>query len=191
MPDSFADQIAEHQRVINALTAHVALIENMADTIVDCLRRGGTVFTLGNGGSAADAQHIAAELVGRFKQNRKALKAVALSTDTSALTAIANDFGYEQVFARQVEALVKENDVVWALSVSGRSPNVLRALESARKSGAMCIGFTGTAGGPMRERCDLCLMIDHAQSDRVQEAHILAYHMICDHIERQCALGNV
>lgn len=184
MPDSLADQIADHQRVIASLAEQVSLLERMAGVIVEALRAGGTVYTLGNGGSAADAQHIAAELVGRFKRNRRALRAVALTTDTSALTAISNDYGYEFVFARQVEALVSKGDVVWALSVSGRSPNVLEALRTARQRGATCIGFTGTSGQALSDLCDHCLMVDHDQSDRVQEAHLLAYHLICDGIER-------
>lgn len=187
MPDSLAAQIAEHQRVVEVLAGQITLLENIADTIVDRLRLGGTVFTLGNGGSAADAQHLAAELVGRFKQNRRALRAIALTTDTSALTAISNDFGFDAVFSRQIEALVAKNDVVWALSVSGRSPNVLRALEAAGRIGATRLGFTGCGGQAMSKLCDHCLMVDHAQSDRVQETHLLAYHLICDRIERRFA----
>jgi D-sedoheptulose 7-phosphate isomerase len=187
VPESFADQLAAHQRVIASLADQIPLIERMADAVLDRLRAGGTVYTLGNGGSAADAQHIAAELVGRFKRDRRGFRAVALTTDTSALTAISNDYGYDRVFTRQVEALVTRGDVVWALSVSGRSPSVLRALEVGKGIGAMRIGFTGAAGGAMKELCDHCLMIDHTSTDRVQEAHLLAYHLVCDRIERQLA----
>jgi D-sedoheptulose 7-phosphate isomerase len=122
-------------------------------------------------------------LVGRFKRDRKALPAIALTTDSSILTAVANDLGAEQCFARQVEALVTERDTVWALSVSGRSPNVIRALEAAKKIGATIIGFTGRSGGLFPEICDLCFRVDHDHSDRVQEVHALAYHLICDRIE--------
>ena len=133
------------------------------------------------------AQHIAAELVGRFKQDRRALPAVALTTDTSILTAVSNDIGYEHCFARQVEALATARDVVWVLSVSGRSPNVLRAAEAAKRIGAFVIGFTSRTGGALPELCDLLLCADHESSDRVQEVHELAYHLICDRIERHCS----
>jgi D-sedoheptulose 7-phosphate isomerase len=183
--DSMAKQIAEHQRVVDAAAKQVELLERMAERIIECFGQGGRVYTLGNGGSAADAQHIAAELVGRFRRDRRALPAVALTTDTSTLTAVSNDFGYEFVFARQVEALVTSRDVVWALSTSGRSPNVLRAIEAAKRIGAFVIGFTSRGGGSMRELCDLCFVVDHDASDRVQEVHILAYHLLCDHVEKR------
>jgi len=187
VPESFAQQIAAHQQVIARLADQGDLIERIADRIVGCLKAGGKVFTLGNGGSAADAQHIAAELVGRFKRDRRALAAIALTTDSSALTAISNDLGYEVVFARQVEALAQAGDVVWALSVSGQSPNVLRALETARVIGATCVVFTGRRGQALQALSDFCLIIDHDQSDRVQEAHLLAYHLICDRVEHRCS----
>lgn len=138
---------------------------------------------LGNGGSAADAQHIAAELLGRFKRDRRALPALALTTDSSTLTAIANDVGYERVFARQIEGLVCKGDVVWALSTSGNSPNVVAALHAARAQGATTIGFTGQTGGSMAASCDLVLRVPHASSDRIQEAHQIAYHYVCERIE--------
>jgi len=177
------NQILEHQRVVETVIGQVGLLEQTADRLIACFDAGGRVYLLGNGGSAADAQHIAAELVGRFKKNRKALPAIALTTDTSTLTAVSNDIGFEQVFSRQIEALVTKRDTVWALSVSGRSPNVLCALQAARKIGATIIGFTGKSGGEMAELCDLCFRADHDQSDRVQEVHQLAYHLICDAIE--------
>ena len=139
------------------------------------------------GEAPADAQHIAAELVGRFKRDRRGFRTVALPTDTSALTAISNDYGYDRVFTRQVEALVTRGDVVWALSVSGRSPSVLRVLEVGKGIGAIRHRIHRRAGGAMKELCDHCLMIDHTSSDRVQEAHLLAYHLVCDRIERQLA----
>jgi len=181
------EKFAEHQRVVEAAIGQVGLLEQIADRIIACIDAGGRVYLLGNGGSAADAQHIAAELVGRFKRNRKALPAIALTTDTSTLTALSNDIGFEQVFSRQIEALVTKRDIAWALSVSGRSTNVIRALQSAKKLGATVIGFTGKSGGAMAELCDLCFRVDHDQSDRVQEVHQLAYHLICDRIERYFA----
>jgi D-sedoheptulose 7-phosphate isomerase len=183
------EQIEEHQRVVTAAREHIPLFERIADQLITCFNSGGKLYVFGNGGSAADAQHIAAELVGRFKQDRKALPAVALTTDTSILTAVTNDVGGENIFLRQVEALVTDADVVWVLSVSGRSPNVLRALEAARQMGAYLIGFTGRRGTPLRELCDLCFTADHDTSDRVQEAHQLAYHLICDRIERSYLPG--
>ena len=125
MSDSMKDQIAEHHQAVESAIGHVELLARMADRIVECFSSGGKLYILGNGGSAADAQHIAAELVGRFKRDRRALPAVALTTDSSILTAVANDLGAEKCFSRQVEALVTEKDVVWALSVSGQSPTVV------------------------------------------------------------------
>ena len=177
-------QIVEHQRVVTAAVEQVPLLERIADRIIAGFKQGGRLYVLGNGGSAADAQHIAAELVGRFKHDRKALPAVALTTDTSVLTAVANDTGAENCFARQVEALVTDRDIVWALSVSGTSPNVIRALERAQALGAFNIGFTGRSGGLFTEYCDLCFRVDHDVSDRVQEVHQLAYHLVCDRIEQ-------
>jgi len=181
------EQIQDHQRVVAAMFEHTALLARIAERLIACFAGGGRVYLLGNGGSAADAQHIAAELVGRFKKDRKALPAIALTTDTSVVTAVSNDLGYEHVFARQIEALVTKNDIVWALSVSGRSPNVVRALQSAKKIGATVIGFTSRSGGAMAELCDFCFRVEHDHSDRVQEVHQLAYHLICDRIERHFA----
>lgn len=187
MSGTLNEQIREHQRVVKVAAEQTDLLERIAKRIIGCFAQGGRLFILGNGGSAADAQHIAAELVGRFKRDRKALPAVALTTDTSVLTAVTNDLGGEFCFARQVEALVGEKDVVWALSVSGRSPNVLRAMEVAKSKRAGRIGFTGRGGGPLMEWCDLCFVADHTDSDRVQEVHQLAYHLVCDTIERHFA----
>src|SRR3990172_8478645 len=177
-------QISEHMLAVEAAIGQVGLLERIADRLIACLDAGGRVYLLGNGGSAADAQHIAAELVGRFKKDRKALPAIAITTDTSTLTAVSNDIGFEQVFSRQIEALVTKRDTVWALSVSGRSANVIRALQAAKKLGATIIGFTGKSGGGMAELCDLCFRLNHDLSDRVQEVHQLAYHLICDRIEQ-------
>ena len=184
MPESMKSQFAEHQRVVAAAGEQVNLLVRIADRIIECFEAGGRLYVLGNGGSAADAQHIAAELVGRFKHTRKALPVMALTTDTSILTAVANDIGAEHCFARQVEALVTEGDVLWVLSVSGRSANVIRALEVARRIGAETVGFTGRSGGLLKDLCDLCFRVDHDISDRVQEVHQLAYHLVCDRVER-------
>jgi D-sedoheptulose 7-phosphate isomerase len=152
--------------------------------VVQCFRAGGTVYLCGNGGSAADAQHIAGEFVGRFRAERRALPAVALSTDTSILTCIANDYDYERVFARQVEALVRPGDLLWAFSTSGTSPNVIQAAEAARRRGARVLAFTGRANSKLEKRADLCLCAEAALTARSQEMHQLAYHIICDLVER-------
>ncbi|MFQ5413790.1 MAG: SIS domain-containing protein [Phycisphaerae bacterium] len=181
-----SDHFADHQRVVAAAADQIPTLECIADRIVSCFRAGGRLYVFGNGGSAADAQHIAAEFVGRFKRDRRALPAIALTTDTSVLTAVCNDTGIEQCFARQVDALVTASDVVWALSVSGRSPNVIRAMERARDIDACRIGFTGRTGDPLAALCDHCFRADHESSDRVQEVHQLAYHVVCERVEAAC-----
>lgn len=190
MPDSMERQFDEHLRVTTAAKGQIALFGQIADRIIACFDGGGRLFLLGNGGSAADAQHIAAELVGRFRLDRKALPAVALTTDTSILTAVSNDIGAEHCFARQVEAHVARRDIVWALSVSGRSPNVIQAVERARAMGAETVGFTGRTGGLLVDLCDLCFQVDSDRSDRVQEAHQLAYHLVCERVERHYGAGK-
>lgn len=175
--------LAEHEHVVAELRDTGPLLERIADTLVAAITAGRRVYVFGNGGSAADAQHIAAELLGRFRQIRRALPVVALTTDTSTLTAVANDFSFEHVFARQVEALVERHDVVWALSTSGDSPNVLAAVHAARDRRAVVIGFTGGAGGKLAPLCDHVLCAPHRDSDRIQEAHLLAYHYVCERVE--------
>ena len=184
MNNGVAESIASHLQAAGALKGSAALLEQTVRLSVDTFKAGRRVYVLGNGGSAADAQHIAAELIGRLKRHDKPpLPAIALSTDTSALTAISNDYGFEEVFARQVEALVREGDVVWALSVSGSSPNIIKAVKAAKRQAAKVIGFTGKEGAELRALCDICLMADHTDSDRVQEVHQLAYHIVCGLIE--------
>ena len=183
-------QIEEHLVAAWALTNSIPLLEAVADAILACFARGGRVYVLGNGGSAADAQHIAAELLGRFKTDRRALPAVALTTDTSTLTAVCNDLGGEAIFARQVEGLVTSNDLVWVLSVSGRSPNIVAAAQAARARGARIVGFTGGGGHVLAEYCAQCLMVDHTDSDRVQEVHELAYHLVCERVEKSVAASD-
>lgn len=151
------------------------------------LRNGRKILIAGNGGSAADAQHIAAEIIGRYKRDRPAWPAIALTTDTSALTAIANDYGFEQVFARQVEGLGQRGDVFIGITTSGRSPNILAALEIARARGLVTIGMTGPAGASMAALCDHLLIAPGAETALVQQIHLMAAHAICDEIES--ALG--
>ena len=183
MTRSWKEVLAEHQQLVAALSDQATTLDRIADAVVTCLRAGHRVYTLGNGGSAADAQHIACELLGRFKCERQALPVVALSTDTSAITAIANDLGYERIFARQVEGLVQPGDVVWMLSTSGDSPNVLAAIQAATERGAIIVGFTGRTGGKLASACDHVFRAAHTSSDRIQEAHVLAYHYICERAE--------
>ncbi len=168
------------------LAENLDALARAADLVADALTSGGKVLLFGNGGSAADAQHIAAEFVGRLHADRRALPAIALTTDTSALTAIANDYGYDHVFARQVEALAARGDVAIALSTSGRSPNVLRAVEACRKAGVRVVGFTGGNGGPLATMVDVHLGVSAStQSMRIQETHILAGHVLCELVERR------
>jgi D-sedoheptulose 7-phosphate isomerase len=160
-------------------------VARAAEMIVEACASGGCVLIFGNGGSAADAQHIAGEFVGRFYLERKAFKAVALSTDTSVLTAVGNDYGYDRVFARQIEALGGEGDVALALSTSGNSPNVVEGLKQARRIGMHTIAFTGQDGGKCRELADVLIAAPARQSPRVQEVHEVAYHVLCEMVERE------
>ncbi len=162
----------------------VETIAAIAEAITTVLQQDGTIYLCGNGGSAADAQHIAGELVGRFTRERKALAAVALSTDTSVITCIANDYSYEKVFARQAEALVRKDDILWAFSTSGTSANVIAAARIAKDKGARIIAFTGTSGSKLEHIADICFCADTESTARSQEIHQLAYHIICDLIER-------
>jgi len=168
----------------NSDGALLATARAIADVIIYALRSGNKILLIGNGGSAADAQHIAAEIVGRYKQDRPAYAAVALTTDTSALTAIANDYGFEQVFARQVEGLGQRGDVLLALSTSGRSPNILAALHRARERGLVTIGFTGSKGETMGALCDHLLVAPTDDTPLVQQIYLTVAHGICDEIEQ-------
>ena len=183
MSDDVRAAIEDHVRLAGRVRDQADLIGAIAGAIITAFENGRVLYLLGNGGSAADAQHVAAEMVGRFKRNRRALPAVALTTDTSNLTAIGNDFSFDQVFSRQVEALVRPGDVVWASSTSGNSPNVIEAARAARTAEACVIGFTGRTGGRLEPLCDHCFGVDHEVSDRIQEIHQLAYHIICDRVE--------
>ena len=179
------DAVETHRKMVAVFEASATdTIVAIAEMIVQSLRAGGTLYLCGNGGSAADAQHIAGEFVGRFRLERRALPAVALSTDTSVLTCIANDYDYERVFARQVEALAKPGDVLWAFSTSGTSPNVLKAADAARCKGARVIAFTGRTNSKLEASADLCLCAEAALTARSQEIHQLAYHIICDLVEQ-------
>ena len=158
-------------------------IAEAATAIVACPRAGAKLIVFGNGGSASDAQHMAAELVGRYAVKRQALAAIALTTNTSSLTAIANDFGFQEIFARQLEALAKPQDLVLAISTSGNSPNVLRALETAKALGLKKIALTGNDGGKLRDLVDICIIVPSSSTPRIQEAHTLVIHILCGIVE--------
>lgn len=160
-------------------------IERIVEVLSSALESGRRLYVFGNGGSAADAQHIAGELVGRFMKERRALPVHALTTDTSVLTAVANDYGFDESFARQVEAYVEEGDVVLALSTSGGSSNVVRAAELARKRGATVLALSGKGGGRLKDVADLCVVVPADESPRVQEAHITIGHILCDLVEKR------
>ncbi|MHC4456816.1 MAG: D-sedoheptulose-7-phosphate isomerase [Planctomycetota bacterium] len=179
------DTIETHKKNIAELEA--TGIENIiaaAEAITKILKQNGTVYICGNGGSAADAQHIASELVGRFKRERKGLPAVALTTNTSVITSISNDFGYERVFAKQVEALVGKDDLLWAISTSGSSANVIKAAELAKKKDACVLAFTGKTNSRLEQISDVCFCVNNDSTARTQEIHQLAYHIICDLVEQ-------
>jgi D-sedoheptulose 7-phosphate isomerase len=177
------ETIALHKRLLAQLEGRgLDATLAAAGLLNDCLKGGGCIYLCGNGGSAADAQHIAAELVGRFTRERKGLAAVALTTDTSILTSVGNDYGFEQIFARQVEALVRPGDVLWAFSTSGTSKNILAAARKAKALGAAVLSFTGKPASPLEGMSDVCLCLD-GPTATVQEIHQLAYHILCDLVE--------
>jgi len=163
----------------------VSQIAQAAGLVIEAYRKGGKVLLLGNGGSAADAQHIAAELIGRFERERRPLPAIALPANTSSVTAVANDYGYEFTFARQVEALAQEGDVVIGISTSGDSPNVLEAVKAAQENGTKTIGLSGRGGGKLRELAELCIIVPSDSTPRIQEAHITIGHIVCSLVERE------
>lgn len=181
-------QLAQHVEVIEHIMKDSGLVEQIGKAvgqIVHCYKNSGKVLIFGNGGSAADAQHIAAEFVGRFKMERKALPAIAFTTDTSILTALSNDYGYDITFSRQVEAFCQGNDVVIGISTSGNAANVCKALELARKLGAVTIALTGKDGGKVKHAADNVIIAPSCDTARIQEAHITIGHIICDLVEKE------
>jgi len=175
----------EHLEVARLLPRLAGDVAAAVDLIAGSMGAGGTLMLAGNGGSAADAQHIAAELTGRFLKDRRALRAIALHANGSALTAIGNDYGYENVFARELSAHARQGDVLLAISTSGNSRNILRAIETAREYGVLVIGMTGEAGGRMRDLCDLCLCAPSDRTARIQEMHITIGHTLCELLEER------
>ena len=182
--------LQEHINVMESLEKGFEdQVERIGIMLASSLASGGMLFWCGNGGSAADSQHLAAELVGRFKKNRKALRSVALTTDTSVLTCVANDFSYDDIFSRQLEALGRDGDVLVAISTSGNSENVLRALIAAKELGVKTIALLGKDGGKANELADLPIVIPSNSTARIQEAHILIGHILCDLIEQELGLA--
>jgi D-sedoheptulose 7-phosphate isomerase len=179
-------QLAGAQCLLESMACDTVLQERLqtaAEVCIRCLRQDGKILLAGNGGSAADAQHIAAELVSRFAFDRPGLSALALTTDTSILTAIGNDYGYERLFARQVQSLGRKGDVLIGYSTSGKSPNILRAFEEARQRGLVTIGLTGNRGGPMQDLCDHLLEVPSGDTPKIQEGHLVLGHILCGLIE--------
>jgi D-sedoheptulose 7-phosphate isomerase len=184
----FENRIAGSVRAVESLRKQMAELTAIANLIIERLQGDGTLYTAGNGGSAAEALHLAEELIGRYRSNRKPLRAVCLNADPTALTCIANDFGFEEVFARQCEALLRPDDLLLVFTTSGNSPNIVRALQIARKHGAAAIGFLGNDGGACLPLCDHAIVVRPDQpgdSAPIQEAHQVALHLICEAIERQ------
>ena len=179
----FIEYIKESNRNIEQLISLDPIIEKCIDAIIHSLRNGGTIFFCGNGGSAADSQHLAAELMGRFLKDRKPLKSIALTVDTSALTAIGNDYGFDQVFSRQLDGLGKEGDVLYSLSTSGNSVNVVNAMKMAKTKKITTIGMTGSTTSAMSEIADLISQVPSEQTNHIQEMHIIIGHYICGRVE--------
>ncbi len=186
----FTDAITEHLAIIGRLDAQQEAFERVAIRMTECLLQGHKILWCGNGGSAADAQHLAAELVGRFRSDRRALASIALTADTSVLTAIANDCGFGEVFERQLEALCAPGDVVVGLSTSGKSRNVCAALERARQLGAFTVAMTGANGSRMASLADVCLRVASSDTARIQEGHILFGHILCEWVELATCINH-
>jgi D-sedoheptulose 7-phosphate isomerase len=181
---SMEDSIAVKQA---ALEHNLPAMARIAEAVIASLKAGGTLFFFGNGGSAADSQHVAAEFIGRFQKERRALAALALTTDTSVLTSLANDYSYEIVFSRQIEALGKKGDIAFGISTSGKSPNVLKAFEAAKSRGLMTVAFTGADSGPASRLADVTIAVPSKVTARVQESHIAIFHAICEAVENAIA----
>lgn len=176
--------IESHQKAVESIKHQMTEVDACAHALISSLRSGRKILVCGNGGSAADAQHFAAELTGRFETERKALPAMALTTDTSAITAIGNDFGFDNIFSRQVEALGFEGDCLIAISTSGHSKNVIRAVTAAKAKGLKCIGLLGRDGGELKAMCDVSVVIGHPQTARIQECHLLIEHIWCSMLDQ-------
>jgi D-sedoheptulose 7-phosphate isomerase len=174
---------AAHMSMFNALEPLFPLISDVGIAMQDCIKNGGKILLMGNGGSAADSQHIAAEIIGRYKKERKGLAAIALTTDTSILTSVGNDYGYDYIFARQIEGLCRPEDLVIGITTSGNSKNVVRAIEAANEIGATTVGLTGCSGGKLSALCKYNIVVPADVTARIQEAHIFIGHSLCEILE--------
>lgn len=184
MKDSIIKDIQDSISVKSALLKnHVPLIETAARRVLECLQSGNKVIFFGNGGSASDCQHLAAEIVGRYEKERKGFPAIALTTDTSILTAVGNDYGFDRIFERQVEALGKKGDVAFGLSTSGNSKNVLLGIKKAKALGLFTIGLSGRDGGELKALVDLSIVVPSQKTARIQESHIMIGHIICERVD--------
>ncbi len=180
------NELEAHQKTLEAVVEGLQhFIYSLGVIATETLEAGNKIMLCGNGGSAADAQHIAAELTGRYKIERRGLPAIALTTDTSALTAIGNDYGYEEVFSRQVEALAQKGDLLIGISTSGNSPNVIYAMQKAKEMGCRAVGLSGKGGGKMNDVCDLNIIVPSDDTARIQEMHILIGHIVCQLIDNE------
>ena len=177
--------ILESTKIIKNSSIHISEIEESVNEIITCLKNGKKIIIFGNGGSAADAQHIVAEFIGRFRLKRKSLPAIALTSNSSILTAIANDYSYNTIFSRQCEALVEKGDVVIGISTSGNSKNVEKGLNVSKKLGAITIGLLGSKGGTIKKYCNISIIINSSSTPRIQEAHRTIYHIICEEVEKE------
>jgi len=187
MTDIIKESFAESLNVISDSVNLSDDIQKSSETICRCLLNGNRVYLFGNGGSAADAQHIAAELIGRYKLERNSIPAISLSTDTSILTSISNDYSFDTIFSRQCEGLLNEKDVVIAISTSGNSQNVINGVTTAKKKNAIVIGLLGNDGGKLKEIVDIPLIVESKSTARIQEAHRVIYHIICELVEKEIA----
>ncbi|TFG45806.1 MAG: SIS domain-containing protein [Candidatus Brocadiia bacterium] len=177
--------VETHRKMLDALEkSGIESIRSAAELIISSIKAGGCVYICGNGGSAADAQHIAAELIGRFRRERRALPAVALTTDTSAITSISNDYDFANIFSRQLQGLAKEGDILWAISTSGTSKNVVEAVRTAKEKKGKVLAFTGRRNSELEKLADTCFCAADESTARSQEIHQLAYHIICDIVEQ-------
>jgi D-sedoheptulose 7-phosphate isomerase len=189
-PQEIRERIESAMAIQRSLLTQARAIAQVAEAWLAGLHAGKKVIFFGNGGSAADAQHLECELAGRFYLDRRPLPAVALTVNSSSLTAIGNDYGFDQVFARQLEGIAQPGDVAVGISTSGNSPNVVRALQKARELGLVTVGFTGRGGGRMRELCDVWLPVDSEETPRIQEGHILVGHIACEMVEKELFGGD-
>ena len=185
--DIFTQQLAAHRAAVERLPEHMPLLEKLSVAVIDCLRAGRKVLFFGNGGSAADAQHLAAEFVIRYRLNRRSLPALALTTDTSMLTACGNDFGFETIFARQIEGLAHAGDIAIGITTSGNSPNVLAGLEAAKAKGCLTVSFTAESGGRAAEMADIAFRAPSPVTAHAQECHMIVGHILCEMVDQAFA----